>query len=90
VRRHLNWWLLGPWSAQRLKSVATRTANLFLNRMYHWDVSKIYSAPADRVVAVDPLVRGVPEDEDDEEDEEKRGEDEEEGEDDDGGEGYSE
>jgi hypothetical protein len=82
---------LAPWSAQRLQSVATRTANLFLNCVYHWEVSRIYSAPADRLVAADALLRGVPEDEDDEEDEEKRGEDdEEEGEDDDGGEGYSE
>lgn len=80
---------MAPWSAQRLQSVATRTANLFLNCVYHWEVSRIHSAPADRLVAADALLRGVPEDEDDEEDE--REDDEEEGEgDDDGGEGYSE
>jgi hypothetical protein len=51
-------------------------------------MSRIYVAvPADRVVAPDVMVRGVPEDEDDEEDEEKRGEDDE---DEDDGEGYSE
>jgi hypothetical protein len=79
-------WL--SWGARPLKSVPTRTANIFMNCAHHWDVSRIYS---DRVVAADALARGDPEDEDDEEEEEKRREDEEKGEgDDDGGEGYSE
>ena len=53
-------------------------------------MSKICSTlPADRMVAPDALLRGVPEDDEDDEDEE--GEDEEEGEEnDDEGEGYSE
>jgi hypothetical protein len=54
-------------------------------------MSRIHSTngvPADRVVAVDALVRGVPEDEEDEE-EQGGDEDKEEGEEDEG-EGYSE
>ena len=53
-------------------------------------MSRIDSNSADRIEATNALVRGVPEEEDDEE-EEEQGEDEEEGEiDEDEGEGYSE
>jgi len=62
----------------------------FGERAYHLGMSRIDSNPADRIEATNALVRGVPEEEDDEE-EEEQGEDEEEGEiDEDEGEGYSE
>ena len=61
-----------------------------MDRAYHLSMSRIHlSVPADRIVAADAFVRGVPEDE--EEEEEEQEDDQEEGEeDDDEGEGYSE
>jgi len=61
-----------------------------MDRAYHLSMSRIYlSVPADRIVAADAFVRGVPED--DEEEEEEQEDDQEDGEeDDDEGEGYSE
>jgi hypothetical protein len=66
-----------------------RTEYLFMDRAYHLSMSRTYlSVPADRIVAADAFVRGVPEEEEEEEEEE---DDQEEGEeDDDEGEGYSE
>jgi hypothetical protein len=59
-----------------------------MDRAYHLSMSRIcLSVPADRIVAADAFVRGVPE----EEEEEEQEDDQEEGEkDDDEGEGYSE
>ena len=60
----------------------------FGDRAYHLGMNRIDSIPADRMKA-DALLRGVPDDEDDEE--EQGEDDEEEGEEgDDEGEGYSE
>ena len=56
-------------------------------RAYHLGMSGIDSLAADRAATANALLRGVPEEEEDEE-EEEQGEDDEEGEDD--GEGYSE
>jgi hypothetical protein len=54
-------------------------------------MSRIHlSVPADRIVAADAFVRGVPEDEEEEEEEEQEDDQEEGEEDDDEGEGYSE
>ncbi len=64
-----------------------------MDRAYQLSMSRIHlSVPADRIVAADAFVRGVPEDEEEEEEEEEEQEDDqEEGEeDDDEGEGYSE
>ena len=60
-----------------------------MDRAYQLSMSRIHlSVPADRIVAADAFVRGVPEDEEEEEEQE---DDQEEGEeDDDEGEGYSE
>jgi len=60
-----------------------------MDRAYHLSMSRIYlSVPADRIVAADAFVRGVPEDDEEEEEQE---DDQEEGEEDgDEGEGYSE
>jgi hypothetical protein len=60
----------------------------FMDRAYHLSMSRIYFAvPADRIVAADAFVRGVPEDDEEEEQEDDQEEGEE---DDDEGEGYSE
>ena len=62
-----------------------------MDRAYHLSMSRIHlSAPADRIVAADAFVRGVPEDEEEEEEEEQEDDQEEGEEDDDEGEGYSE
>ena len=58
----------------------------FEDRAYHLGMSRIDSIPVDRAATANALLRGVPEEEEDEEEEE--GEDDEAGEDD--GEGYSE
>ena len=59
-----------------------------MDRAYHLSMSTIYfTVPADRIVAADALVRGVPEDDEEEEQEDDQEEDEES---DDEGEGYSE
>ena len=62
-----------------------------MDRAYHLSMSRIYlSVPADRIVAADAFVRGVPEDEEEEEEEEQEDDQEEGEEDDDEAEGYSE
>ena len=59
----------------------------FEDRAYHLGMSRIDSIPVDLAATANALLRGVPEEEEDEE-EEEHGEDDEQGEDD--GEGYSE